>query len=82
MMPETDRILAVIRAIRADRWKAQYRAKHREDAPEPTDKDLGFPMETLLVHWDTGYLLIDLAELMKLPQATRNKIYKLGGLSK
>lgn len=81
-LPDNDQVLAAIRKIRAEQWKQEYRAKHHADAPEPTDKDLGFPPETLLVHWETGYLIIDLEALAKKPAAIRNKIFKLGGLLK
>lgn len=80
--PDIEQVLSAIRAIRAQEWKRAYKTKYDETAPEPTDKDLGFPLETLSVHWGTGYLLVDLNALAKMPAAVRNKIYKLGGLSK
>ena len=49
-------------------------------APNPTDTDLGWPIEAMTVIWDTGYLTIELSALTKMPAAKRNKIYKLGGL--
>ena len=52
-------------------------------APEPTDADIGFPIETLAVRWgEVGYLVIELSALPKLPMKQRNAILKLGGLNK
>ncbi len=81
MTPDINQILAEIRPRRVHQWKKEYRSKHHEyDAPEPTDKDLGFPLQMLTVHWETGFICVDLEALAKLPAAKRNKIYKLGGL--
>lgn len=89
----TEQILDEIRAYRELEWRRKYCRDHHlyrtgrylteEDirqAPYPTDKDLGFPLQTLTVFWDTGYLTIELSALAKMPAAKRNKIYKLGGL--
>ncbi len=89
----TERILAEIRAYRELEWKRKFCQKYSlyrrvgwrevEDircAPDPTDTDLGWPIEAMTVIWDTGYLTIELSALAKMPAAKRNKIYKLGGL--
>lgn len=75
-----EQALEEIRAVRKQEWKRDYYAKHHVYAPEPTDKDLGFPLQTLTVQWNTGFITIELSALAKLPAAQRNKIYKLGGL--
>lgn len=89
----TEQILAEIRAYRELEWKRKFCREHQlyreegwrevEDircAPDPTDTDLGWPIEAMTVIWDTGYLTIELSALAKMPAAKRNKIYKLGGL--
>lgn len=49
--------------------------------PAPTDADLGWPLNgTLTVHWGSGYIVIGVEGLNKLPAKQRNAIYKLGGL--
>lgn len=89
----TEQILSEIRAYRELEWKRKFCREHQlyreegwrevEDircAPDPTDTDLGWPIEAMTVIWDTGYLTIELSALAKMPAAKRNKIYKLGGL--
>lgn len=80
MISDTNLILHEIRSLWAQQWKKEYYTKRNEIASEPTDKELGFPLQTLTVQWETGYLLIDLSALAKMPAATRNKICKLGGI--
>lgn len=88
-----EQALEEIRAVREMEWRKRFCREHKlyrydsffceEDirqAPYPTDKDLGFPLQTLTVQWDTGFATIELSALAKLPAAQRNKIYKLGGL--
>ncbi len=92
-LPTQAELFAEIRNFRALKWKRGYCQEHElykragcvnvEDlarAPEPTDADIGFPIETLTVEWGSGCLMVELAALAKMPAAQRNKIYKLGGL--
>ena len=89
----TEQILAEIRAYRELEWKRKFCREHQlyreegwrevEDircAPDPTDTDLGWPIEAMTVILDTGYLTIELSALTKMPAVKRKKIYKLGGL--
>lgn len=82
-----------IRRERVRQWKEDwcrkndsyrvFRYRREPDlaaAPEPTDEQLNWPESTVTVFWDTGYITITTAALMKLPVSQRNKIQKLGGL--
>lgn len=90
---DIERAIEEIRAIRVREWKEKYCREHElyKDtlytreldltlAPEPTDADIGFPLETFAVCWETGYLVIELSALENMPAKQRNAIYKLGGL--
>lgn len=94
---DIEQAIAEIRALRVLEWKRNYCVKNKlyqsafdrplepdlRWAPEPTDADIGFPIETLAVRWgEVGYLVIELSALPKLPTKQRNAILKLGGLNK
>ena len=47
------------------------------------DGDLKKPIEVkawFIGQWETGFVCVDLEELMKLPKKQRDKILKLGGI--
>ncbi len=83
--------LEAVRDMLAREWIEKWAREHQVEhggypealvhAPRPTDEQLGWaPKTTVLVEWDTGFLVADLEKVNKLPAKQRNAIYKLGGM--
>lgn len=61
-------------------WIREYGGKCPDGIiPEPP-KEAITPKSWFITQWDTGYIVADLDELMKLPKTRRDKIFKLGGI--
>lgn len=57
-------------------WKDEWE-KENHPCFAPTPPDLA-PKAWFIKRWDTGYFVMDLEEMVKLPKAAQNKIEKLG----
>lgn len=68
----------VIKA-KKDAWVQEWRYKNsRENViPAPPNMEV---KAWFIGQWETGFVCVDLDELMKLPKRQREKILKLGGL--
>lgn len=85
---------ADVRAVRVALWKERYcrahglflkskcgvRAPNIRAAPEPTDKDIGWPEPMVSVSWGTGYITMTLDAYNKLKAKDKKLFSKLGGL--
>jgi len=56
-------------------WK--YNNPNEKVIPEPPNKEV---KAWFIGQWETGFVCVDLDELMKLPKKQRDKILKLGGI--
>ena len=62
-------------------WKEIWAEDHNkplESAPDPPPKEL--PQNWFTAQWGTGFIVMDLNELMKLKANQRKRILKLGGI--
>lgn len=65
--------------VKKDAWVAEY--KHYNPGAIGIPKIPNIDVKAWFIgQWDTGFVCVDMDELMKLPKKQRDKILKLGGI--
>lgn len=62
-----------------DVWVEEWRGKNPREVVVPNPPNVEVKA-WFIGQWETGFVCVDLDELMKLPKRQREKILKLGGL--
>lgn len=93
-MTQIEQAQADVRKFRTALWKENYCRAHglyRKDrggmrrpdiraAPEPSDKDIGWPEPMVSVSWGVGYVTMTLDAYNRLKAKDKKMFNKLGGL--